>query len=100
MRKETKMKTKQRMIFVLVAAVVAGCSTPKGDTYADKRAYAQDMREKSLNELYEKKPITREKIQNAAGYGTFRNTNINLLLLSTGNGYGVVHDNATGNERI
>ena len=92
------MKTKQMMMLVLVAVVIAGCSRPKGNTYADKRAYAQDMREKTLPELYEKKPITREKIQNAAGYGVFSNININLILLSTGNGYGLVHDKATGKD--
>lgn len=92
------METKRVMVMLGLAFVVTGCSTPKGATYADKRAYAQDMREKSLNELNTKIPITREKIQNAAGYGVFSNININLLLLSTGNGYGVVHNNATGED--
>jgi lipid-binding SYLF domain-containing protein len=92
------MKTKVTMLFVVMAVLVAGCSRPKGDTFADKRAYAQDMKEKSINELYQKKPITREKIGNAAGYGVFSNININLLLLSTGNGYGVVHNNETGED--
>ena len=35
---------------------------------------------------------------NSIGYAVFSNTGINLLLLSTGNGYGVAHDNATGKE--
>ena len=56
------------------------------------------MRDGVLAELYQKKPEAREKIANAAGYGTFSNININLLLVSTGNGYGIVHNNATGDE--
>jgi len=93
------MKAKQNILLVLVVMVAAaGCSKPKGSTYAEKRAYALEMRDTSIAELYQKKPITREKIQNAAGYGVFSNININLLLLSTAHGYGVVHDNATGKD--
>ena len=92
------MKVKNMSLVVLVVVVVAGCSTPKGDTFDEKRAYALQMRENALNELYQKRPITRDKIKNAAGYGVFSNINVNLLLLSTGNGYGVVHDNKTGEE--
>ncbi len=92
------MKTRLPVLFVLTAMAMEGCSTPKGATFAEKRAYALDMREKTMAELYEKKPITREKIGNSAGYGVFSNVNINLLLLSSGNGYGVVRDNATGKD--
>ncbi|MHC4166943.1 MAG: lipid-binding SYLF domain-containing protein [Planctomycetota bacterium] len=51
-----------------------------------------------LAELYQKRPEAKEKIAKAAGYGTFSNININLFLLSSGNGYGVVHNNTTGDD--
>jgi lipid-binding SYLF domain-containing protein len=56
------------------------------------------MRDNVLAELYQKRPEAKEKIAKAAGYGTFSNININLFLLSSGNGYGVVHNNTTGDD--
>ncbi|MHC4844467.1 MAG: lipid-binding SYLF domain-containing protein [Planctomycetota bacterium] len=94
------MNKKLLMLLLLLAVLVTGCSRPKGGTFAEKRAYAFEMRDATMAELYEKKPITREKIANAAGYGSFSNINLNLFLLSSGNGYGVVHNNATGEDTI
>jgi lipid-binding SYLF domain-containing protein len=92
------MNTKILALLALVAAIVAGCSTPKGTTVGDKRADVLKMRNGMLAELYEKKPETKAKIAEATGYGTFSNININLFLASTGNGYGVVHNNDTGED--
>jgi lipid-binding SYLF domain-containing protein len=97
MKGET-MNTKALVLLALVAMVVTGCASPKGDTVAEQRAFAKDMRKEVLAELYDDKPITREKIANSAGYGAFSNVNINLLLLSSGNGYGIIRDNATGKD--
>jgi lipid-binding SYLF domain-containing protein len=94
------MNKKLLMLLLLLAVLIAGCSRPKGGTFAEKRAYALEMRDTTIAELYKKKPITREKIANAAGYGSFSNINLNLFLLSSGNGYGVVHNNATGEDTI
>ena len=92
------MNTRTLVLLALVAANVVGCRTPKGKSVAEKKAYAFEMREDVLAELYEKRPEAKEKIANAAGYGVFSNINIHLFLLSTGNGYGIVHDNATGKD--
>jgi lipid-binding SYLF domain-containing protein len=83
---------------VLIAAVIAGCRGPKGDTVVEKQDYVFKMRDGMLTELYKEKPETKDKVANAAGYGTFSNMNVNLFLASTGNGYGVVHNNATGED--
>jgi lipid-binding SYLF domain-containing protein len=90
------MNTKILALLALVATIVAGCSGPGGTTVGEKRAEVLTMKNGMLAELYEKKPETKAKIVNAAGYGTFSNININLFLASTGNGYGVVHNNDTG----
>ncbi len=92
------MNTRTLVLLALVATNVVGCRTPKGKSVAEKKAYAFDMRDEVLAELYEKRPEAKEKIANAAGYGVFSNININLLLLSSGNGYGIVRDNATGKD--
>jgi len=44
------------------------------------------LRETFLQEL------AKDKSQNAVGYGTFNNRNLNLFLLSTGSGYGMITD--------
>lgn len=92
------MNTKALVMLALVAMVVTGCASPKGDSVADRRAYVLKMRKDTLAELYAEKPETKAKIANAPGYGAFSNVNINLLLVSSGNGFGVVHDKAAGKD--
>lgn len=92
------MDTRLLAIFALAIVIVAGCSGPQGATVGDKRADIFKMRNDILTRLYEEKPEAKAKIEEAAGYGTFSNINVNLFLASTGNGYGVVHNNATGEE--
>ena len=70
----------------------------KGNTPAEKRSVIQAETQKTLDELYAAKPEAREKVAKSVGYGYFSNVNVNLLVLSTENGYGVVHDNATGKD--
>ena len=92
------MNLKTLVLLTVVGVVVAGCASPEGASVAEKRASVVDMRDEVLAELYREKPETKEKIAQAAGYGTFSNININLFLVSSGNGYGLVHDNATGKD--
>ena len=49
-------------------------------------------------DLYTLHPEAKQSVAKSVGYAVFSNTGINLLLLSTGNGYGVAHDNETGKE--
>src|SRR4029079_936484 len=66
----------------------------KGTTPTEKRTVITAETQKTLDELYATKPEAKEKVANGAGYGYFSTLNVNLLLMSTENGYGVVHDNA------
>lgn len=86
------------LLTICVTVAISGCSKAVGNTSDEKRAYAQQMKKDTLAELYEKKPVAKAKIANAAGYGVFSNINVNLFLLSSGNGYGVVHNQSTGEE--
>jgi lipid-binding SYLF domain-containing protein len=92
------MKQSLLTLLILAVLVMTSCSRPVGTTASDKRSYARNMRQETISELYEKKPETKAKIGNAAGYGVFSNVNINLFLLSSGNGYGIVRDQATGKD--
>lgn len=80
------------------AEVRAGLTGPKGDSPESKRATVRAEREEILAKLYEQHPETREKIAKAAGYATFNNKNLNVILLSAGHGYGVAVDRKTGHE--
>jgi hypothetical protein len=70
----------------------AGPFSAKGDSADEKRAAVRKDRDEILAKLYAAHPNTKEKIQKAASYGTFNNKNINLFLLSSGHGYGLVVD--------
>src|SRR5689334_15592230 len=83
------------MLVVLTALAASACSKAEGTTPAEKRDYTLDMREDTLQKLYKQEPGTRSKLANAAGYGVFSNVGINLLVLASGNGFGVVRDNAS-----
>jgi len=94
---------KNRLLLILTAACLAlpaagGLFGPKGDNVEEKRAKVRGQRDEILTKLYASHPEAKEKIQKAAGYGTFNNKNMNLFLLSTGHGYGVVVDNKTKKE--
>jgi lipid-binding SYLF domain-containing protein len=73
-----------------------GCAKPKGNTPVSQRAYILQMRDNTIADLYSKKPYTKELIEHAAGYGVFSNINTQLLIIGSGNGYGVITDNSNG----
>jgi lipid-binding SYLF domain-containing protein len=76
----------------------AGLFSPKGDSPDEKRQVVQKQREEMLGELYRTKPELKERMQKAAGYATFKQTDINLFLLASGRGYGVIRDNKSGKD--
>jgi lipid-binding SYLF domain-containing protein len=77
-------------LLVVALSANAGLFSAKGDNAEEKRAAVRKDRDEILAKLYAAHPETKEKIQKAAGYGTFNNKNMNLFLLSTGHGYGMV----------
>ncbi len=88
---------------LVVGSLVAlsGCRAAQGAEGAtpdEQRSTIQSQRSSTLNELYAARPEAQGKVYSAAGYGFFSNVNVNVILLSSENGYGVVHDNATGKD--
>jgi lipid-binding SYLF domain-containing protein len=80
------------MLAALAMPASAALFGAKGDSAEEKRATVRKDRDQILDKLYAANPEAKEKIQKAAGYGTFNNKNMNLFLLSTGHGYGMVVD--------
>jgi lipid-binding SYLF domain-containing protein len=94
---------KIKLLLILTATCLAlpaagGLFGPKGDNVEEKRAKVRTQRDEILAKLYATHPEAKEKIQKAAGYGAFNNKNMNLFLLSTGHGYGVVVDTKSKKE--
>lgn len=85
-------------LVALLSVFIFSCATPKGATKQEKRDYVLEMKDETLAKLYKEKPETRTVIQNAAGYGVFSNIGTHILLLASGNGFGVVIDNSTGKK--
>lgn len=73
-----------------------GILGPKGDDTSQKQQNIQNESSDMLEELYESNPDLKESISNAAGYATFKKTDIHLFLVASGNGYGMLKDNSTG----
>ena len=90
--------TRALALVALTAVAASGCAKAQGTTPAAKRDYTLDMRADTLKKLYKQEPGARAKVKQAAGYGVFSNVGINLLVLASGNGFGVVRDNASGHE--
>jgi lipid-binding SYLF domain-containing protein len=76
----------------------AGLFSPKGDSPEEQRQVVLKQREEMLTELYNTKPELKDRLPKAAGYATFKQTDVNLFLLASGRGYGVLKDNKTGKE--
>jgi lipid-binding SYLF domain-containing protein len=84
----------------IVAAVPATASLmgPKGDSPEAKRKAVREQSAEMLAQLYREKPELEARLEAAPGYATFNTTNVNLFLLASGNGYGVLKDNRSGKE--
>lgn len=89
------------VLLIPVAMLSGGCRASQGAEGAtpdEQRSTIRSEAQKTLQELHASKPETRDKVAKAAGYAYFSNVNVNVLLLSSENGYGVVHDNRTGKD--
>ncbi len=86
------------LVLLGVGVASMGCATPRGGSVAEKRAYVQTMKENTLQDLYARKPESRAKIEQSAGYGVFSNIGFHVVFVGAGNGYGVAVDRSTGKE--
>jgi len=86
------------MCLVAIGMLFGACARPKGDTPQEKRNYVLQMKSNALAKLYAQKPYAKNVVQSAAGYAVFSNFNTQLLIIGSGNGYGVAVDNSNGNK--
>jgi lipid-binding SYLF domain-containing protein len=82
---------------IIAGAAITGC-TAVGDTPEEKRQSINAMRADALARFYEEDASLRTEVRDAAGYAVFSNVGVRVLLLAGGGGYGVAHDNGTGED--
>ena len=75
------------LCFTLVA-----CASMGTGSKMEKQQEILTMKDSVLTQLFANKPDTRAQINAAPGYAVFSNTNVNLILIAAGTGYGVVKD--------
>jgi lipid-binding SYLF domain-containing protein len=73
-----------------------GILGPSGNDVSQKQQTIQNESTEMLQELYASNPELKNTIANAAGYATFKKTDIHLFLVASGNGYGMLVNNQTG----
>ncbi len=97
----------RRRRFLALASLVVGLamvspagaiSFKKEKSPDEQRAEIKEMRKETLAQLYAEEPAAQAQIEESAGYAVFSNLGVNVLLLSTGRGGGVVRDNAAGKD--
>jgi lipid-binding SYLF domain-containing protein len=86
------------LFLIAMIALAGGCQAPQGNTIQEKQTDALNMRDTVLQELYAERPEAKAKVARAAGYGVFTNVGSKIFVLATGNGFGVVHNNRTGED--
>lgn len=86
------------LMLALAASAQAWPFGPKGDSTAEKKTNIRKQRDEMLAQLFRANPDMKKVLKKATGYATFKQVNVNLLLLATANGYGVVVDNKTKKE--
>ena len=91
-------KTTSILCILWAVFLLAGCGGPKGANPDEKRQAVRDMAQETIMKVQKIEPQAKTYMDSAVGYAAFSNTGVNLLLLSTGNGWGIAHDNETGKE--
>jgi lipid-binding SYLF domain-containing protein len=83
---------------LLLAVPLSGEALFSKKTVEEKRQKLQNESKAALDKLYAEKPSTREELKSAKGYAVFSSLGVNVLLVSTANGGGILHNNLTGKE--
>ena len=70
----------------------------KKDSPDQQRQELQESRNAALEQLYAEKPSARAEIQSAKGYAVFSSVGVNVFVVASERGGGILHDNSNGND--
>lgn len=82
----------------LLAIPMSGFALFGKDSPDKQRKELQDERKAVLDKLYTLKPASRNELESAKGYAVFSSIGINVLLVSTERGGGILRDNRNGKD--
>jgi lipid-binding SYLF domain-containing protein len=87
------------MLFALLLAIPSPGQALFGDKDPDKeRKELREERDAALKKLYSEKPDTRDQLKSSVGYAVFSNLGVNLFLVSTERGGGILRNNRDGSD--
>lgn len=91
----------KRITFAAIFAIflltpVAGLALFGKDDPDKEREGLQEARTNALNKLYQERPSARGELGSAKGYAVFSSIGVNLFLVSTERGGGILRDNVRG----
>ncbi len=83
---------------LLLAAPLSSHAFFGKDDPDKERKELREERSVALEKLYSERPGSRDEIKSAKGYAVFSSIGINLFLVSTESGGGILHDNRNGKD--
>lgn len=95
------MKKLISLIFIVCLAqfsVVANAGMFSKDGPEEQRQQLEEARGTALAKLYAEKPSAKAEVQGAVGYAVFSSVGVNVFVVATERGGGILKDNATGEE--
>jgi lipid-binding SYLF domain-containing protein len=89
------MKKRKIQILGLVGVILLMASTSFAESKEEKQAEIRKQSSDTLAKLYKAHPSAEAAIKSAAGYATFSNFGMKILLAGGGKGHGMVFNNST-----
>lgn len=89
---------KNYLAIVAFVMLVSGCGSSGRDSIEERRQAVDDMRTESIANIIQAYPSVKTKINSAPGYAVFSNANVNLIFASFSGGYGLAHNNNSGED--
>ncbi len=83
-------------ILFLLSTICSGCASIPGKTGEEQTVTIDELVERTLSDLYQQEPKTRDEVANSVGYAIMNNKITKIPIVGAGSGYGVAIDNRTG----
>ncbi len=86
------------LALLLSLGALFGCVTARGPTLESQRQDIRAMRDAAFQELVRANPAASQRLKQAEGYAVFSKLQLQVLFFSGGAGYGLAHDNQSGED--